>query len=156
MSRPSQDSSKPLLEQRAALTDDHTSAPLSAPTKLVIKTLSIIRIATGAACLVAPRFTCALFRYPVPAKQAMLVRMFGIRDAVLGELLITARDEDAHDGGKREIRRALWAGITADVVDIGIVMYALAIGDIGRATGGLLGAAAVGALGLGAWGLRGL
>lgn len=75
--------------------------PLSSTTQAIIKTLSVVRIATGAACLVAPRFTCALFRHNVPAEQALLVRMIGARDALFGELLITAEDKESGDGGRR-------------------------------------------------------
>jgi hypothetical protein len=56
----------------------------------------------------------------------------------------------------REIRRALWAGIATDAVDIGSVAYGLAIGHYGKTTGGLMGAAAVGSLAMGVMGLRGL
>lgn len=135
---------------------DHCSPPLSSTSQIAIKALSVIRIATGAACLVAPRFTCGLFRYTVPAEQAVLVRMFGVRDAIFGELLVTAEDKGRDDGGRREIRRAIWAGIAADVVDIGSLVFGVAMGQVGKTTGGLLGACAVGALGLGALGLRGL
>ncbi|CAO2655765.1 Nn.00g045680.m01.CDS01 [Neocucurbitaria sp. VM-36] len=91
----------PLLgAQSKLMNNDPNSPPLSSTTLTAIKALSLIRIATGAACLVAPRFTCALFKYPVPAEQALLVRMFGVRDAVFGELLITAEDKTAPDGGR--------------------------------------------------------
>lgn len=130
--------------------------PLSPSTGYAIKTLSWARIATGVACLAAPRFTCALFKWNIPAESSLLVRMVGARDAVLGELLITAEDKHAHDGGQRELRRALWTNMAADVVDVGSVVYAVAMGHVGRATGGLFGAGAVAFIGLGAWGLRGL
>jgi hypothetical protein len=48
------------------------------------------------------------------------------------------------------------AGIAADVVDIGSLAFAVTMGQLGKDTGGLLGAAAVGAIGLGLVGLRGL
>lgn len=93
---------EPLLGgQSKLMKTDPGSPPLSTTTQTVIKALSFIRIATGAACLIAPRFTCALFKFPVPAEQTLLVRMVGARDAVLGELLITAEDKTAHDGGRR-------------------------------------------------------
>tara|TARA_R110002003_G_scaffold70_26_gene6560 strand:- start:11979 stop:12167 length:189 start_codon:yes stop_codon:yes gene_type:complete len=56
----------------------------------------------------------------------------------------------------REIRRAIWAGIAADVVDLGAIVFGVAMGQVGRTTGVLLGAAAVGAIGLGTVGLRSL
>lgn len=86
--------SDPLLGCTSKLNSDPPPRGLSLTTRTTIKALSIIRIATGAACLLAPRFTCAIFKYNVPAEHALLVRMFGVRDAVLGELLITADDEE--------------------------------------------------------------
>lgn len=56
----------------------------------------------------------------------------------------------------REIRRALWAGIATDAVDIGSVALGFAMGHYGKTTGGLLGAAAAGSLLMGVMGLRGL
>lgn len=61
------------------------------------KALSIFRIAAGTACIVAPQLTCALFKFHVPVEQALVVRMFGIRDAVLGELLYTAKRKGKGD-----------------------------------------------------------
>jgi hypothetical protein len=46
--------------------------------------------------------------------------------------------------------------MAADVVDIGSLAFALGMGQVGRTTAGLLGAAAVGALGLGGLVLKGL
>ena len=130
--------------------------PLSASTQYAIKALSYMRIATGAACLIAPQFTCALFRYNIPAGSALLVRMVGARDGVLGELLLTAEDKNAPDEGRREMSRAIWTGIAADAIDIGSLAYAVAKGHAAKSTGALFGAGAVVFIGLGAMGLRGL
>lgn len=92
---------EPLLGRPPKLSNDEIPQPLSSITQSVIKALSIVRLATGAACLVAPRFTCGIFRYQVPAEQHVLVRMFGIRDAVFGELLWTAEDKERADGGRQ-------------------------------------------------------
>ncbi|KAF2830570.1 hypothetical protein CC86DRAFT_163193 [Ophiobolus disseminans] len=150
------DSNDPLLGSSPKLTSDRALQPISPTTQAIVKVLTLIRVVTGAACLVAPRYTCALFRISVPAEQAIVVRMVGIRDVVFGGLLITAEDKDSGDGGRREMRRAIWAGIAVDAVDIASLAFGVAVGQIGNATGGLLGAAAVGALGLGAVGLGGL
>lgn len=56
----------------------------------------------------------------------------------------------------REMRRAIWAGVAFDVVDIASVAFGVALGQIGKATGGLLGAAAVASIGVAAVGLKGL
>lgn len=132
------------------------STKSTSTTPWAVKTLAYMRIATGAACLVAPQFTCALFRLNIPVGSALLVRMIGARDGVLGELLLTAEDRNAPDGGRRELRRAIWAGMAADAIDIGSLVYAVAKGHVGKPTGGLFGAGAIVFMGLGAWGLKDL
>lgn len=146
----------PLLKAGIDTTAESSNKSVSASTLWATKALSYARIATGAACLVAPQFTCALFKYNVPIGSALLVRMVGARDLAMGELLLTAEDKDAPDGGKREMRRAIWTGLAADVIDIGSLAYAVAKGHAGKPTGGLFGAGAVVFIGLGTWGLRGL
>ncbi|OAL53959.1 hypothetical protein IQ07DRAFT_640976 [Pyrenochaeta sp. DS3sAY3a] len=147
---------EPLLNGSHKAGSEIPVAPLSSTTQTAIKALSVIRVATGVACVFAPIFTCGLFKYTVPVENSLLVRMFGVRDFVMGELLITAEDKKSPDGDRREIRRAIWTGIAVDTVDIGSVAYAVAMGHVGKTTGGLLGAAALGAIGLAAVGLRGL
>ncbi|KAJ4991999.1 hypothetical protein SVAN01_02594 [Stagonosporopsis vannaccii] len=156
MAHVSEDASSSLLNPTLKKKTEYSNEPVSAATLWAIKALSYMRIATGAAVLVAPQFTCALFKYNVPVGSALLVRMVGARDGVLGELLLTAEDKNAPDGGRREIRRALWTGIAADAIDIGSLAYAVAKGHVGKPTGGLFGAGAVVFIGLGALGLRGL
>lgn len=146
----------PLLNTPLKAKTEHSNEPVSASSLWAIRALSYARIATGAACLVAPQLTCALFKYNVPVGSALLVRMVGARDGVLGELLLTAEDKDAPDGGRREMKRAIWAGIAADAIDMGSLAYAVAKGHVGKPVGGLFGAGAVVFVGLGAWGLRGL
>ena len=97
MSHTSQKVTEPLLST-SANPKSATAEPLSAGTQYAIKALSYVRIATGVACLVGPQFTCALFRYNVPVGSALLVRMVGARDGVLGELLLTAEDKNAPNG----------------------------------------------------------
>jgi len=92
---------EPLLGDSPKLMSDAPPQALSPTTQAAIKALSIVRIVTGAASLIAPRFTCALFKYNVPAEQTLLVRMFGVRDAVFGELLITAENDERKDSGRR-------------------------------------------------------
>ncbi|KAF2628759.1 hypothetical protein BU25DRAFT_31760 [Macroventuria anomochaeta] len=156
MSHASHNETNPLLNTPLKPKTEPADEPVSAGTLYAIKALSYVRIAGGAACLVAPQFACALFQYNVPVGSALLVRMVGARDGVLGGLLLTAEDKKAHDGGRREMRRGLWTGIAADAIDIGSLAYAVAKGHVGQPTGGLFGAGAVVFIGLGAWGLRGL
>jgi hypothetical protein len=94
---------EPLLGATPKAESNSSAQPLSSTSQAVIKTLSVIRIATGVACLFAPRFTCGLFMYKVPAEQALIVRMVGARDVMFGELLITAEDKTKEDGGRRQV-----------------------------------------------------
>lgn len=150
--------SSPLLSAapKSGSEPEHLNEPISADTLWAVKALSYMRIAIGSAILVAPQFTCALFKYNIPVGSALLARMVGARDGVLGELLLTAEDKNTPGGGRREMRRALWTGIAADAIDVGSMAYAVAKGHVGKPTGGLFGAGAVVFIGLGAWGLRGL
>lgn len=145
-----------LLNKGLQPSTDASDKAISASTSYAIKALAYMRIATGAASLIAPQFTCALFKYNVPIGSALLVRMVGAREGVLGELLLTAQDKDAPDGGRREMRRAIWTGLAVDAIDIGSLVYAVVKGHALKSTGGLFGAGAVVFMGLGAWGLRGL
>ncbi|KAH7110780.1 hypothetical protein B0J13DRAFT_577417 [Dactylonectria estremocensis] len=137
-------------------TNQTSSAPPSSTILTATKVLSIIRIATGAVCLIAPRLTCSLHGYSIPAESALLVRMMGAREAINGGLLLTVEDKESQDGGKRNIKRALWVGIVADAIDICSVTYGFAMGEVGRTTGGILGTAAAGAITLATLILRGL
>lgn len=85
-----------------------------------------------------------------------MARLFGGREVVLGELLITAEDKNSPTGGRREIKRALWANIGADTIDVCSVIFAVATGTMGKIPGVLFGGGAAVALGLGALGLKGL
>ncbi|OSS54676.1 hypothetical protein B5807_01027 [Epicoccum nigrum] len=150
-----QDKTNPLLDAEGKSKTQSSNQPISS-TLWAINTLSYLRIATGAACLVTPQFTCALFKWNVPVGSTLLVRMVGARDGVLGGLLLTAEDKNAPDGGRRELKRAIWANMAADTIDIGSLVYAVAKGHVGKSTGWLFGAGAVVSMGLSAWGLRGL
>jgi hypothetical protein len=149
-----QDQTSPLLAPK--LVNTQPISPLSKSTSTAIHTLAILRIGIGAASLIAPRWTFGLFQVAVPQASSTIVRLYGVRDVILGELLYTAEDKRAPDGGRREIKRALWSNIAADAVDICSVGFAVATGSMGRLPGALVvGGAALG-VGLGALGLRGL
>lgn len=94
---------EPLLNGPHKAGSEIPVAPLSSTTQTAIKALSVIRIATGVACVFAPIFTCGLFKYAVPVEHSLLVRMFGVRDFVMGELLITAEDKKSPDGDRRSV-----------------------------------------------------
>ena len=125
--------------------------PVSSNLSVAIKILGIHRVALGAFCLIAPRFSCALFQFPVPAAYSIMPRLFGVRDLVLGELLLTAEDKNSSGGGKREIKRALWANIGTDCVDLASIAFGVATGTFGKTPalifgGGAAASAVVGGL----------
>jgi hypothetical protein len=100
---PEPTSSDPLLASSSKLKSDGAIQTRSPTTRTAIKALTFFRIATGAACLFAPRFTCAVFLCNVPVEQAWLVRFIGARDIVFGERLITTDDIES-DHGRRQVR----------------------------------------------------
>ena len=69
---------------------------------------------------------------------------------------MTAEDKNSPDRGRREIKRALWANIGADAIDIGSIASGVAMGTFGRLPGVLLVGSALGAIGFGALGMKGL
>ena len=145
--------SEPLIPSK--LSAEHAE-PLSYTTSTAIKVLSLVRIALGAATFIAPKWTCALFQFPIPVSASVLARLFGVREIILGELLITAEDKGSPAGGRRELRRTLLANLGADTVDICSVGFAVATGAMSRVAGALFVGAALGLVGLELIGLRGL
>lgn len=83
-------------------------------------------------------------------------RLFGVRDLALGELLFTAEDKDSPNGGRREIKRALLAGIGCDCVDVASIVFGVATGTVGKAPALIFAGGAAAFVGLGALGMRGL
>lgn len=67
--------------------------------------------------------------------------------------IYTRKDTDTMNS---ELRRIVLASMAVDAVDLGSLMYGLAMGQVGKSTGWLLGAGAAGAFGLGALALIGL
>ncbi|KAF2800130.1 hypothetical protein K505DRAFT_320640 [Melanomma pulvis-pyrius CBS 109.77] len=149
---PSQNGSEPLLPPKLL---NEGPEPISATSLGAIKALSILRIALGASVLIAPRWSSALFRLPIPAEMAVIARLFGGREVVLGELLLTAQDKNSPTGGRREMKRALWANIGADSLDVCSVIFAVATGTMGKVPGALFGGGAAVLIALAALSLKG-
>ncbi|KAF2243735.1 hypothetical protein BU26DRAFT_523327 [Trematosphaeria pertusa] len=142
--------SEPLLPPKPS--NGQNGQPISKTSSSAVEALHLIRIGLGLACIVAPRWTCAVFQFSIPEGSAILVRLFGVRDLILGALLTTNEDKVS----RREMKRVVWANIGADAVDMCSIAFALATGTLGKLPAGLFaGGAAVG-LGLEALGLRGL
>ena len=133
-----------------AIENDLSSKPIA---KNTIFALGAIRAVAGAGLLVAPIFIGKLFHVPVTAQSALLARAVGTRDLVLGELLLTS-DRDAKD--RKEVNRALWAGVATDALDLGAAVFALSTGQLTKMGAGLFGGGATAFLLLGLVGLRSL
>lgn len=131
------------------------NAPTTAPRPLsagAITALGAIRIATAAACMVAPQFTSRLFLVDVPPAASLAMRMVGAREAALGGLLLVGKNSGRRDA----LRMVLMAGIAADLLDIVAGVVDVASGSIGMGTLDMVAGGAVLAVALGVVGLRGL
>ncbi|KAF2494541.1 hypothetical protein BU16DRAFT_527613 [Lophium mytilinum] len=123
-------------------------------TQGAINVLSISRLVAGTASIVAPGLMVSLFRITVSGPGALILpRMFGVRDGVLAELLWTA---DGTQNDKRELKRALWAGLATDTLDLASCVFGLATGTLSKPAFGLLGGGAMVFMALGTIGLRGV
>ena len=143
---------------------NNPNPPPSTITTATLRTLSVLRLVAGTAALLAPTTTGKLFLIPTIAPRSMAayqLRLFGIRDAVIGGMLYCALpkgteqvEEWKESGrGRMELRRAVWANVVTDAVDIVVTGLAMANGGIGRAGGLCVGGAAVGFLVMGLVGL---
>lgn len=129
--------------------------PPPAIARTAVTALGMARAGLGAVVTLFPGWTAGLIGISLDPAGAVFARAFGVRDLILGELLLTAGGNHAPDGGRREVRRMLWAGLAADAADLVIVSFAWGAGDLGGfATGSLAGLIAVSML-LGAEGLIG-
>jgi hypothetical protein len=130
--------------------NEHLSKPIA---KTIITALGAIRAVGGAGLLIAPIFVGKVFHVPITAQSSLVARAVGTRDLVLGELLLTA---DTKSKDRTEVKRALWAGIATDALDIGATVFAIASGNLSKTGAGLFGGGATAFLLLGLVGLRSL
>ncbi|QKX54945.1 uncharacterized protein TRUGW13939_02035 [Talaromyces rugulosus] len=123
-----------------------------------VQALAWLRVVAGGAALVAPCFTAKLFFLPgvTPGSLASYqLRLFGIRDAMIGELLYSVRPkfpstaspasqtESDRERDRKELRRMLWANFATDALDIVVTGAALATGIIPRSPAFALGGGAI-------------
>jgi hypothetical protein len=122
--------------------------------------LAYARIASGVGCLLAPSFTARLFGVALASNsfESVLVRLFGIGPAVLGDLTWYNRPKFGNtvqtESERRELRHVLWANVAADVLEGGIVMYAASKGLIPRTASLCMGGASALFLATGLFALR--
>jgi len=74
--------------------------------------LMAVRFGLGATAWFAPRFTGRVMLLDVDANPALpyLMRLFGVRDVLMGVVLVTGRG--------RERDRQLWYGVAIDLIDV--------------------------------------
>jgi len=141
----------PLLPPTSS--DEHSYNAPNRFTQGAINVLSIGRLVGGVAGVVAPGFAAGLFRIPVSGEALIFPRLFSVREGVLAELLWTA--DGTRDGG-RELKRALWANIATDALDVASCAFGFATGTMSRSAASLFGGGAMFFLALGVVGLRGV
>ncbi|CAI4219045.1 unnamed protein product [Parascedosporium putredinis] len=98
--------------------------PPPAIARTAVTALGMARAGLGAVVTLFPGWTAGLIGISLDPAGAVFARAFGVRDLILGELLLTAGGNHAPDGGRREVRRMLWAGLAADAADLVIVSFA--------------------------------
>ena len=130
----------------------------------LVSALAIARMLFGGSTLLFPHHVAPFFGIPLAAQTTIVARLFGIRDFILGGLVWTARADDkaasksaaSQEGNRRELRRALVAGILTDAVDLCSAVVGVLDGTLeGPAIGWVAGGAAA-MLALGVVTLRGL
>ena len=75
------------------------------------KSFAALRFLAGALFLTAPSLGCRLFLIPFAPQASLAVRLFGVREVVLGSLLWRAKDPE-------ESRRLYVQTIAVDSVDL--------------------------------------
>ena len=136
----SKDSTKPLIPGVSARTPPDNQSKVGL---CVIKTTAVLRAISGAACLFTPKLVGELFQLSIAPQDMILARLFGVRDAVLGGLLWTAKDAfRTTDATQSEIRRALWANIITDSVDLCSCLVGLIDGTMSVPSAALVGGGA--------------
>ena len=110
--------------------------------------LAALRIAVGGSTLVLPLQASALFGVPMAPENKIMARLFGIRDLVLGVLLWTSRGES------EILRRAMWAGLVIDAVDVCSCAFGVLDGTVRNRAILSVGAGALSFVGLALLGLR--
>ncbi len=114
-----------------------------------LKALATLRVAAGVTSWVAPNFSGKLFGLEPDAnpQAAYLVRLFGVRDAVIGIGALRAK--------RKAQTNWIELGIVCDTADLAAALVGGGKGYLPPATTAMLGGAAVGATALGVIALRG-
>lgn len=105
-------------------------------TRGLITFIGISRTLTGLGCLLVPTMTAKAFGFSTLSPEAALIaRMFGAREIVIGEgLLLAERCESTSHGtphlqaAHQQVTRAIWANIATDGLDIVALLLTLSAG----------------------------
>lgn len=76
-----------------------------------------------------------MFGLSISPESAVLGRLFAVRDVVIGSLLWTAKSENER---RNEVKRALWANVVTDSVDVCSCLLAAADGTMDKNAAGLV------------------
>lgn len=127
--------------RKPATTNNKAAAP-SAQAKGFLTLLGVSRIAFGLGCLLAPSLTLGILGVSTLSPEAALVaRMFGGREIVIGEGLLLAErsaesarrvaaDTKAQFAAGEEVRRAVWLNVATDSMDALAIIAAFLHGSL--------------------------
>jgi hypothetical protein len=120
-------SSSPLLKNNT------TGTAASKPSILgrgLVSLIGISRTVAGVGCLLAPTVTAKVFGFSsLSPEAALLTRMFGVREIVIGEgLLLAERYSSTEAHAQQQVKRATWANVATDGLDLAAVLLTLWFG----------------------------
>lgn len=121
-------SSTPLIPKDAAAAAAAPPPPLA---RTAARAGGLSRALFGAACILFPTATMRLFSLDTPG-AGLAVGFSGVRDLVLGELLLlSAGAAQTEPAARGAVRRVLWGIVAVDVLDLCVAGAAVARGEIG-------------------------
>lgn len=142
---------------------DHS---ITTTSSLAILSLSIIRCLVGGSALLFPIRAGSLFGITLNSSSAIMGRLFGARDLILGAVALKARHQFAEAQPEddmvrkqetlRDLRSILWIGLTLDLMDLGSCVVGILEGGLLEKAQVSIGGGAAGAVLLAIIGLRGL
>ena len=104
--------------------------------KSLVSFIGISRTVAGIGCLLAPMATAKILGFSTLSPEAaLLTRMFGVREIVIGEglllaeKLVSTQRESAHSQpAQQQLSRAIWGNVLTDGLDIVAVLLTMGFG----------------------------
>jgi hypothetical protein len=119
------------------------------PLPLPLKILATARLVVGASSWLLPYHASRVFALlTLPPQTTIAMRLFGVRDAMLGALLLTA-------GTEAERSRIVLAGLVVDGIDVLSSLVGFGMGEQEPEVAGMVGVGAAILVGLGLMGRSG-